>query len=393
MSQYIQPGTPDYRRTNVALFFAGFATFSLLYCVQPLLPVLARQFDVTPAVSALSLSLTTAALAFAIVLAGPLSQAAGRRGLMALSIAAAGICNLLAAFAGDWQSLLGLRMLEGAALGGVPAVAIAYLGEEIEPRGLGRATGLYVAATALGGLAGRSLTAYLSDEMGWRFALGAIGVLGVLSAVGFALLLPASRHFTKGPWFDPMLHLRTWAGHILHPKLPLLFAIGGLAMGSFVTVYNYIGFRLELPPYNLSQTQTGLIFTVYLFGMLSSTWAGGLADRIGRAPVLVGGLGVAIAGLVVSLFAPLALVVVGIALLTGGFFAAHAVASAWISGMSQAKGHAASLYLLVYYLGSSILGWAGGWFWSHAGWPGVVGFTAAAYGLALAAALVLKKTS
>lgn len=394
MPPFIMPGSAEYRRTNVALFFAGFATFSLLYCVQPLLPVLAEEFAVTPAVSSLALSMTTGALAFAIVFAGPLSQAAGRRGLMALSIALASLCNVLAAFAGDWHSLLGLRMLEGVALGGVPAVVIAYLGEEIEPGGLGRATGLYVASSALGGLAGRSLTGFLSEEMGWRFAIGAIGGLGVLFAVGFALLLPPSRHFRKGPWFDPGLHLRIWLRHILHPRLPLLFVIGGLAMGGFVTVYNYIGFRLQAPPYDLNQTQTGLIFIVYLIGMLTSYGGGHLADRIGRAPVLVAGLLVAVTGLVVTLFQPLAVVVLGVALLTGGFFAAHAVASGWIGGMAiDAKGHAASLYLLVYYLGSSVLGSAGGWFWSFAGWPGVVAFTGAAYGLALAAAIMLRRTA
>jgi YNFM family putative membrane transporter len=40
----------------------------------------------------------------------------------------------------------------------------------------------------------------------------------------------------------------------------------------------------------------------------------------------------------------------------------------------QGKGHAASLYLLAYYLGGSVLGSVGGWFWEHAGWNAVAAF-------------------
>ena len=55
----IRHGTPEFNRTNLALFSAGFTTFALLYCVQPLLPVFARDFHVGAAESSLALSLTT----------------------------------------------------------------------------------------------------------------------------------------------------------------------------------------------------------------------------------------------------------------------------------------------------------------------------------------------
>jgi YNFM family putative membrane transporter len=86
-------------------------------------------------------------------------------------------------------------------------------------------------------------------------------------------------------------------------------------------------------------------------------------------------------GALVTLSANLALIALGILLVTIGFFAAHAIASGWVGELSgKAKGHASSLYLLFYYIGSSITGSAGGWFWQHLGWGGVVGLCA---GLAL----------
>ncbi|MCQ4034083.1 MFS transporter, partial [Klebsiella pneumoniae] len=42
-------GTPQFMRVTLALFSAGLATFALLYCVQPILPVLSNEFGVSPA--------------------------------------------------------------------------------------------------------------------------------------------------------------------------------------------------------------------------------------------------------------------------------------------------------------------------------------------------------
>ena len=124
---WVQPGSPEYKRISLALFLAGFATFSLLYCVKPLLPELARTFAVSPAQSALALSVSTGCLAISIVLAGALSEGLGRRKLMFISMALAALCNLVASYLPQWHALLAARALEGILLGGVPAVAMAYL--------------------------------------------------------------------------------------------------------------------------------------------------------------------------------------------------------------------------------------------------------------------------
>ena len=372
------PGSRAYCRISLALFLAGFATFSLLYCVQPLLPLLAASFGVSPAASSLSLSFSTAALALAVFMAGPYSEWVGRRGLMAVSITAASICDIGASFAPDWRLLLVLRAMEGYALGGVPGPAMTYLAEEIEPRGLGLAMGLYVSGTALGGMSGRVFSGLVAEYFGWRAAVMSIGLLGLTLALGFILLLPPSRNFTPKPGFRPRYHFAAWFAHLKHPRLPALFLIGGLAMAIFVTSYNYAGFLLAGPPYRLSSAQASLIFIVYLGGTVTSSYAGHLSDRMGRWHVLLASLFLTGAGLALSLGPSLWLVVCGLALATGGFFATHAVASGWVGRLAVAdKAHASSLYLLVYYLGSSIAGSLGGWFWSNDGWPGVMGFCGA----------------
>jgi YNFM family putative membrane transporter len=383
-------GTGPYRRISTGLVLAGFSSFSLLYCTQPLLPMLSRDFAVSAAASSLSLSVSTGCLALSILFAGALSESVGRKSLMAWSMCIAALLNLAAAFAPAWEMLLVLRALEGIALGGVPAVGMAYLGEEIEPRGLGFAMGLYVAGNAFGGMTGRVLSGIVADHVSWQAAMAFIGILGLASAFGFLALLPPSRNFDGGRRMGAKLHVAAWLGHLRHPGLRLLFLVAFLMMGSFVTIYNYAGFRLEAPPFELTASQIGAIFVVYLFGMAASSIGGGLADKIGRPPVVIGGILIAMAGLGLTLLPAIPGIVGGIALVTIGFFAAHSVASGWVSPLARgARGHASALYLLAYYLGSSVLGSVGGWFWTFGGWPAVAGFVAGLLGLALAASLVL----
>jgi len=384
------PGSSAYCHVSSALFLAGFATFSLLYSVQPLLPDFAQEFRVGPAESSLALSLSTGLLAVAILCAGAVSDMVGRRGLMFASLVAASLLNITDAIAPNWHVLLIARALEGIALGGIPAVAMAYLAEEIHPSGLGLSMGLYVAGNAFGGMFGRVVIGALTQFTSWRIALGGIGLLDLLAAGGFFLLLPAPRNFVRQPRLKLRHHLAAWHRHLRPGPLPLLFLIGFLMMGAFITVYNYATFRLRGAPYQLSDAEISLIFLVYLFGVASSGMAGTLSDRHGRGPILVAGIAIAGMGVGLTLMHPVAAIICGIAMVTIGFFIGHATASSWVANAAVGtKGHASSLYLLGYYAGSSIIGSIGGWFWAAGQWPAVAAFVSALLALAVAANLLL----
>ncbi|GHU33696.1 MFS transporter [Betaproteobacteria bacterium] len=375
-SRWIRAGSPEYRRAAWALFLIGLSCFSLIYCVQPLLPSFAETFGVSPAESSLALSLTTGLLAVSIVLAGAFSQALGRRELMFCSLLLAAICNIVVAVTPSWLALLTTRAIEGFIIGGVPAVAIAYLSEEIDPVDLGKAMGLYVAGTAFGGMMGRIVMGVLTEFTSWRMALGLLGVSCLLAAIGFLRLLPPSRNFIPQPGFDLAFHLRVWKSHLMNRGLLRIYAYGFLITGVFVTLFNYTVFRLSEAPYFLSQTAISMIFLVYSFGMASSSISGALADRFGRRPLLVAGMLTLLLGVLTTWPDSLTSIFGGIVLATIGVFIVHTVASSSIGPLSgEFKGHAASLYLLFYYMGSSIVGSVGGWFWQHGGWPAVIGLT------------------
>ena len=381
-SYHLKRGTNAYRRATLALFCAGFATFAMLYCVQPLLPLLASHFSVSAATSSLALSLTTFSLALCLLVSGGLAESWGRKRVMALALMLAGLLGLACAMVESWTLLLSLRALLGLALSGLPALAMAYVGEEFDPESLPAAMGLYIGGTALGGLLGRLLSGLLSDIGGWQLALGGIAGMGLVALGLFVWLLPASRHFKAQPLSLRGL-LRNFAHHLANPILRNLFLQAFLLMGGFVALFNYIGFRLAGAPFGLSSTVIGLLFTVYLAGIFSAGWAGRLVPRLGARRVLQGGVGLMLLGVGLCSTPWLTAIVIGLGLFTLGFFAAHAVASGQVGMHAKgAKAQASALYLCAYYLGSSVVGYAAGYVWEHAGWLPLMAVLAALFVIA-----------
>jgi MFS transporter, YNFM family, putative membrane transport protein len=386
----IERGTAAFLGTNLALFSVGFATVALLYCVQPLMPVFSADFGVTAAQASLALSLSTGLLSVSMLAAGVLSEVWGRKPIMVASLFLSAILTIICEAVPQWPMLLVVRGLTGVALSGLPAIAMAYVAEEMHPRSLGLAMGLYVGGTGLGGMAGRLLTGIVTDLWGWRLAVMVIGVLGLLCAGILWWSLPNSRYFVRRePRLVPLIS--AFGVHFRDSALQLLFAEGFLLMGSFVTIYNYIGYRLLGPPFLLSQTKIGLVFAVYLCGILGSAWAGGLAGRFGQVTLLPVTLVLMLGGIIMTLFNQVWAIVIGIAVLTFGFFGGHSVASGWIAARARTnRAQASSLYLFAYYLGSSVVGSLGGVFWKLGAWPAVTAMTGILVLLAVAIALRLR---
>lgn len=368
--QGYRAGEPGYRRVCLALFTAGLATFALLYSTQALLPEFAAEFHVTPARSAWSLSLATAGLGVALLITGPLSERVGRTRLIHLSLVLSALVGLACAGSPGWHALLALRLLQGVTLAGLPAVATAYLREELHGDTHARAAGLYIGGTALGGMAGRLITGPVAEAYGWRWALAAIAVLGLVCAAVVGALLPASRNFVARP--ERAMTRRAFTD----PALLALYAIAACSVGTFVAVYNAMGFRLTAAPFGLGAGAAGAIFLVLPAGTISSTVAGRLADRFGRRAVVPVGALLTAAGLLLTLPNRLPAVIAGLAVMTAGFFCTHGVASGWVPVRAHAggvpPGQAASLYLFAFYAGSSVVGSLAGTAWSLGAWPAVL---------------------
>ena len=387
----IARGTPQYRRTSLAIFSCGFSIFALLYCTQPVLPLFSEEFSVSPAQSSLALSLTTITMAVAMIFASSLAEAVGRKPLMLGALVASSLLTLLLAVSTQWSQVLWLRALTGVTLSGMPAVALAYLGEEMEPQAVAPAVGLYIGGGALGGMSGRLFVALLADYGSWRLAMAFIAVTGLISAVIFWRALAPSRHF-KPRGFDFRELTLSLFRHFRNPGIVLLVIEGFLLLGGFMVLYNYIGFRLQAPPFNLSQSLAGLVFAVYPVGSLGSAMMSNLAVRFGRARMLIVSILIMMVGLALLMPDTLVATVLGLAVMTFGFFGAHAISSGFATALAERdKAQASSLYLLFYYIGGGVAGSLGGIFWSANAWTGVALFSAALMAGTLLAAIILAR--
>lgn len=389
-------GSTGYRRMILALFAAGVATFSQLYSVQGVLPALARAQGVSEARAALAVSAATLGLAVSVIGWSAVADRVGRLRTMQTAVVAAVVLGLLVPASPGFHALLGLRFLEGVALGGIPAVALAYLSEEIHAMHSAIAAGTYISGTTLGGLAGRLVAGPLSELASWRIGTLAVSLLAAVAAAAFIALAPKPRGFTpvlrRSPG-QPGLARKLWM-NLANVRLLTLYAQGLLLMGGFVAVYNFLGFRLEAPPFLVPASLTSLVFIAYLSGTWSSRQAGRLVGRFGRLPSLLGSIGVMAAGLCVTLATSIVVVLIGLVLFTAGFFSAHAIASGWVPLIGRSgRAQSASLYNLAYYTGSSLFGWAVGLAFAPRGWGGAVLFILVLQGLAAGLAALFLRAS
>jgi YNFM family putative membrane transporter len=386
-------GSAEYRHLLAGLFFAGVATFAQLYSPQAALPLIAADLHLGAADAALVVSAATIGLAIGVIPWSVVADLIGRVRAMSIAVTAATVFGLLVPFAPNFPLLLTGRLFEGAMVGGVPAIAIAYLSEEIEPRHAARAAGTYVAGTSIGGLLGRLVAGPVAELASWRIGIFAVAGLCAIAAALFMALVPKPRGFVPGRSRGPTNGggvLSRLAVNLRSARILALYAQGLLLMGGFVALYNYLGFRLSAAPFNLPQTLISLLFLAYLAGTWSSAQAGVLAARFGRRPVLLFAIAGMVAGVLLTLSTLLVVVLIGLLVATAGFFAGHAIASGWtgteaITGRAQAS----SLYNLFYYAGSSLFGWLGGVFFVTWGWAGTAAMITLLAALAGILALLL----
>lgn len=392
MSAGLRRGDPGYQRAVVSLVAAGLATFNAMYCTQALMPALTTDLDVDPAQAALTVSAATGLLAVTILPAAVLSERYGRTRVIVCSVLAAAVLGLLLPLAPSLAWLVAGRALQGVLLAGVPATAMAWLAEEVAEDHLASAMGQYVAGTTVGGLLGRLIPAGVLEFASWRWAIAAAMAAAMVSAVVTSLTLPRQRRFSP-----KRLTLATEAAAVLRhwrdPLLGALFVLPFLMMGAFVSLYNFIGYRL-IDDFGLGEALAGSVFLLYLFGTVAAAYAGRLAGRLGRGRVLLGGAALAATALPLAAIPSLPVLIGATALFTTGFFATHAVASGWVGAAAGSdRGEASGMYLTCYYLGSSLLGYVSGLVFHAAGWGGLTAWITALLALGVAVATYLARRS
>lgn len=358
---------PAYGRLITAMFLVGVATFAQMYSTQPVLPEIAAEFGITASFAVLSVAATTLGVALGVLPWSYIADRLGTRRALIVALCAALLPGIAAPLMPTFELFVAMRFVEGLGLAGVPAIAVPFVLASVDARHGASAGAIYIAGTTAGGLSGRLLAAPVTEMIGWRPAVIVVMGLCAVATLGFILLLPDAAR--PAP---VRVDIRAIPRLLADPRQVAIYAIAFVSMGGFVSLYNYLGFRLSERPYELPPTIIGFVFVAYLAGTWSSALSGRLVPRWGRR--VVAGLGAVVmaAGVFAMFAAPLPVVIAGVAVATAGFFAIHAVASGWApASASSGKNQAGALYNLAYYAGSSVLGWATGFAYGTWGWPGV----------------------
>jgi YNFM family putative membrane transporter len=373
------PGTtawvPLRSRATGALCAGTVAAYAAMYVTQPLLPLLSAEFGVAPATAGLTVSAVVLAIAAGSLLAGPLSDALGRKTVMVASLFLLVLPTLGCAAARTFPQLVLLRGLQGLLIPGVTAVAVAWASDHYAPGQLRTSVGAVIAASVAGGLLGRVVSGFAAERGGWRSAFLVSAVITAAGAIGMWRELPGASP-QRSPWrgaFSGML------GHLGERRLVGGFALAFCLFFGFIAVFTYLPYRLAASPFRLSTEAISSAYLVYVAGIVVSPLSGRLATRVAPERLLLLGLGISAIGVAVTLADSLPVVVAGLLVLVIGMFTAQAIGPSFVNeAATQAKGGANGLYLVFYYAGGTLGSWLPGLAWERWGWPGVVAASVAA---------------
>lgn len=358
---------------KLCIFLSGLSVFAQLYLFQPLLPMVAEHFHTTVGDSSLLVSSSTIGMALGLFFFAFRADSFSRKKLMVFSLIASAVLTIISAWIPSLMLLIIIGMVKGFVISGVSSVALAYLTEEVEISVVALAISIYLSGNTIGGMSGRILATLLAGELGWRNAVLMIGLQSLILGLVFWKLFPDSKFF-KPQKTDYHLKMKQMKRLIRDSYMLRLYFIAALLMGTFVSVYNYMTFRLESEPFSLNHVFIAFIFLMYTFGVLGTMITSRLSARFEKKYILKGSIFFLLAGLVLLLSENIYIVVFGLGLFTLCFFAAHTMASQMTAlHAKEGKSSATSIYWLFYYFGSSFLGSGTGYLLHSTSWNVFIG--------------------
>lgn len=368
----------NYIRIILALALSGLAELASLFFIQPLLPVLAVEYDVPVSQVSIILSAETALLAIGLLFTGTLSDHYGRKKLIIVSLLLGGLLTMLCPLVESWAMLVALRAVIGLALSGIAAAATAYISEEVAPVVAGVVTGYFVFGNSMGGMSGRIVASQLIDHISINTIFYGFAISLILVALLVNFLLPTSRNFKPTQNLNVLRVVKGAASHFKNKKLALAFVISFIIFGVFTSLYNYLAFFLKGEPFHISPANAGLLSFSFALSFFTAPQAGRLSAKYGSMRVLRALFVMMALGMLLTLTSNVVTFIIGAVVFTGCFFGCHSIGLSWVSkNATHARGQAVALYLFFYYMGGSVIGFVNGFVFHSMGWQGMTGFNIA----------------
>lgn len=343
------------------------ASFTTIYLVQPVLPVIRQEFGVDEKQASYTVSAVILGIALANLPFGRLADRYPVKPLIAVGGMVVTLFGLLCAATHQMALLILFRFVQGLFIPAMTTCLVAYLARSLPAQRLNVIMGSYVAATVAGGLGGRLLGGWIHPPLHWRYAFVSVSVLVSAATLAALVWLPSEKRDSAGEArSDGFIAL------MARPDLLRIFAVAFSAFWIFSALFNYLPFYLAGPGFGASTEVITLMYLAYVTGIVAAPASGKISNRLGNGATIVIGALVLGASLGLTHIPSLWAVSAGLAGVCTGFFAIHAAAAGSMNrSLSGSRGRANSLYILFYYLGGSVGITVSGYGYQRFGWAGV----------------------
>lgn len=354
----MQPSGRDAEQIRLAIAIfavAGFASTVSSRIADPLVTTIAA--DLAASVKTIALLATAFALPYALIqpVLGPIGDAVGKLAVMRACLVVLGLSLVASVFAPDETTLLALRVISGAAAGGVIPLALAAIGDRVGMEGRQVAISRFLSAVILGQLAGATLSGALALVIGWRgvFALSA----GLVALAVLAVTFGAARSREPRRAVDPKLALARYRTLLGMVRARALFAFVLVEAAAIFGLFPFVSVLLERRDAG-GPAEAGLVIGGFAAGGLlyALVLVRPLVRLMGTSRMVASG-GVLCAGaiLVVAVSADWRLTAGAFTGLGLGFYMMHNSFQTQVTELTaEARGSATALHACFFFIGGAL---------------------------------------
>jgi predicted MFS family arabinose efflux permease len=269
---------------KVALILFGvlFLGVSDAQLVPPLLSLIAQDLGSTPGHAGIIVTAYSLSAAMFALFAGPLSDAIGRKRVLAAGLALFAAASFSTYHVSTLNALVIVRSITGFAAGTLSTCALSLAGDHYAYQQRGRAMGVLSMGYFMAFVAGAPAAALMAPRFGWQSVFTALALLAAFMLALVVLRLPHDAGRPRRPWSFPALGV-----HLRKPDRLAGMAAAFLTSGGLVGYLTYIGAWLR-NEHQATFDQIAFVFMLSgIAAVAASPVSGWLSDRLGKRAVIV----------------------------------------------------------------------------------------------------------
>jgi YNFM family putative membrane transporter len=361
-----------------------FVAFCTLYTPQPILPLLAAEFSISPGDAGLLMTVTLLPLGIAPVVYGYFLQAIPAKLMLTVALVLLMLDQFAFYLATEFWHLIVLRSIQGFLLPAIFTALMTYCASMAHKGHIRKAMGWYIAATILGGFAGRIISGYFASNFEWQTVFVALGFMLMIPIV---MLRYASADATIS--FD-RLNSRTVSRVLRNDTFRYIYLVLFSLFFVFAGMLNVLPFRLQEIDASASPLLISSLYIGYLIGIPIAIFCERIIRLIGddKKGLLVG-LVMHTSGLIAYLVSDIILLYFVMFAFAAGFFFIHSTLSGLVNHLAiEHRGVVNGLYVSIYYISGALGSWLPASLYGWLGWDSLIIVFAAV--LAVTAWLIVK---